>query len=80
MKELTLKDMERDIRLCQKEIDTLADRISQREMSLRLEVERLRQGLEALRLYLAERDPSFEDAYRALKRTVAQEVEGPGKD
>ena len=73
---MNLKDLERDIRLCEKEIDGLADQISQREMTLRLDVERLRQGVEALRRYLVQRDPSFDETYWALKRSVAREVEG----
>ena len=77
---MNLKDLERDLRLCEKEIDGLADQLSQREMSLRLEVERLRQAVEALRRYLAQRDPSFDETYRTLKRAVAREVEGSAQE
>jgi septation ring formation regulator EzrA len=69
------KDVERGIRLCEKEIDTLADQLSQKELALRLEVDRLRLGLEAIRRYLAEREPGFPEAYRTLKRRIVQEVD-----
>ncbi len=74
MKEL--KDVERSIRLCEKELDTLTDQFSQKELALRLEVDRLRLGLEAVRRYLGQRDPGFPEAYRALKRQIMQQVEG----
>ncbi|GAB4277739.1 MAG: hypothetical protein Kow0092_33550 [Deferrisomatales bacterium] len=69
------KDLERGLRLCEKEIDTLADQLSQREMALRLEGDRLRLGLEAIRRYLAGKDPDFPDTYRTLKRRIIQDVE-----
>lgn len=71
-----VKDLERDLRLCEKELDTLADQLSQKELALRLEVDRLRLGLEAIRRYLAERDGAFGETYRRLKRRIVQEVEG----
>jgi septation ring formation regulator EzrA len=71
-----LKDLERNLRLCEKELDTLADQLSQKELALRLEVDRLRLGLEGVRRYLAERDPGFPEAYRNLKRRIMQEVGG----
>ena len=71
-----LKDVERDIRLCEKEIDTLTDQISQRESALRLEVDRLRHDLDALSRYLAHRDPEFETIYRAFARSASREASG----
>ena len=71
-----LKDLERQIRLCEKEIDTLADQVSQKEAALRLELDRLRLSLEAVRRYLQARDPSFSETYRTLKRRILQEVVG----
>lgn len=75
-----MKDVERGIRLCEKEIDTLADQLSQKEMALRLEVDRLRLGLEAIKRYLADRDPGFAESYRTLKRRIVQEVESDAED
>ncbi len=71
-----LKDLERNLKLCEKELDTLADQLSQKELSLRLEVDRLRLGLEGIRRYLTEKDPGFPEAYRNLKRRIMQEVGG----
>jgi hypothetical protein len=75
-----LKDVEREIRLWEKEIDTLADQFAQKELALRMEVDRLRLGFEAVRRYLAEQDPGFPEAYRTLKRRIVQEVEREGPD
>ena len=72
----SLKDLERVARLSEKEIDTLADQLAQKESFLRLEVDRLRLGLEALKRYLSEKDPAFPDAYRRNKRQIMREVEG----
>jgi hypothetical protein len=69
-----LKDVERTVRLCEKEIDTLADQLAQKEALLRLEVDRLRLGLEAVRRWLTEKDPEFEEGYRTLQRRIMQEV------
>jgi len=71
-----LKDLDRGLKLCEKELDTLADQLSQKELSLRLEVDRLRLGIEAVRRYLAEKDPGFPEAYRTFKRRIMQEVAG----
>lgn len=71
-----LKDLDRSLKLCEKELDTLADQLSQKELALRLEVDRLRLGLEAIRRYLAEKDPGFPEAYRTCKRRIMQEVAG----
>ena len=71
-----VKDLEREVRLCEKEVDTLADQFTQRETALRLEVDRLRLGLEAVKRYLTERDSGFPEAYRTLTRRIMQEVEG----
>ena len=71
----SLKDLERVARLSEKEIDTLADQVAQKEAALRLEVDRLRLGLEALKRYLSEKDPAFSDAYRKNKRRIMREVE-----
>ena len=70
-----MKDVERGIRLCEKEIDTLADQMSQKDMALRMEVDRLRLSFEAVRRYLSGKDPEFEENYRTLKRRIVQEVE-----
>ncbi len=61
----SLKDLERSARLCEKEIETLTDRLAQQEASLKLEVERLRAELDAVLRYLSERDPALFDALRA---------------
>lgn len=71
-----LKELERSLKLSEKELDTLADQLSQKELALRLEVDRLRLGLEGIRRYLAEKDPSFPETYRTWKRRIMQEVEG----
>lgn len=71
-----LKEVERNLKLCEKELDTLADQLSQKELALRLEVDRLRLGLEGIRRYLSEKDPGFPEAYRTWKRRIMQEVEG----
>lgn len=70
----SLKDLERSTRLYEKEIDTLADQLAQKESFLRLEVDRLRLGLEAVKRYLAARDPNFLDTYRRHKRHLLREV------
>jgi hypothetical protein len=72
----SLKDFERNVRLCEKEIDTLADQLAQKETSLRLEVDRLRLGLEALKRYLADKDPNFPEIYLKNKRQIMREVAG----
>ncbi len=72
-----LKGLERTVRLCEKEIDTLADQLARSETALRMEVDRLRLGLAALRRYLAERDPGFQDAYHTHVRRIMQEVGAP---
>ena len=74
-----LKDVERALRLNEKELDTLADQLSQKELALRMEVDRLRLGVEALRRYLEAKDPEFGESYRTLKRRIMQEVEGPAE-
>lgn len=71
-----LKELERNLKLSEKELDTLADQLSQKELALRLEVDRLRLGLEGIRRYLAEKDPNFPETYRTVKRRIMQEVEG----
>jgi uncharacterized coiled-coil protein SlyX len=76
----SLKDLERVVRLCEKEIDTLADQLAQKETSLRLEVDRLRLGLEALKRYMTDRDSAFPDAYRRAKRQIMREVEGEAEE
>lgn len=76
----TLKDLERVVRLCEKEIGTLADQLGQGETALRLEADRLRLGLEALKRYLAEKDPGFPEAYRRTRRQIMREVEGGGEE
>lgn len=70
----SLKDLERSTRLYDKEIDTLADQLAQKESFLRLEVDRLRLGLEAIKRYLAARDPGFLDTYRRHKRQLLRDV------
>ncbi len=70
----SLKDLERSTRLYDKEIDTLADQLAQKEAFLRLEVDRLRLGLEAIKRYLSARDSGFLDTYRRHKRQLLREV------
>ena len=76
----SLKDLERSNRLYEKEIDTLADQLAQKESFLRLEVDRLRLGLEAIKRYLAARDPSFLDTYRRHTRQLLREVGEPEEE
>ena len=73
----SVKDLERCARLFEKEVATLADQVAERESSLRIEIDRLRLDLEAIKGYLAERDPSFTEA---CNRGIGQMFRPPGSD
>lgn len=76
----SVKDLERCARLYEKEIATLADQMAEKESALRLEVDRLRAGLEAVRRYLERSDPSFADAYRRERTSLLPSPEEPDDD
>lgn len=60
------KEVERSLKLCEKEIDALADQFSRKEEGLFAEVAGLRRDIEAVKLYLKRRDPSFPELFQKL--------------
>ena len=70
----SLKDLERCTRLYEKEIDSLADQLSQKEAALRQEVDQLRLGHEALKRYLGARDSGFLDTYHRHKAQLLRDA------
>jgi len=64
------KEAERSLKLCEKEIDALADQFFKKEEVIHSEVACLRLELEAVKLYLARSDPSFSEVYQNISQRI----------